>query len=228
VALTFDDGYANNLHVAAPLLEKYGMTATVFLSTRYIETGEWYPFVQLKLLRLLKPGIRLPDYKTTPIDEVRMAAAPHWLDATPRLTDEQRDTLRPLTVAEVRAACGGVLEFGAHSHSHCIARNESDERRREEVTVSVRKVAEWTARPARLFSYPNGERGDFGDIEKTALRKTGVDAAVTGVSGANVSDTDLLELKRYPLTVFHDGARFRAEASGVRSAIMSMMPARFQ
>lgn len=40
VVLTFDDGYLNNLRVATPILREFGLPATLFLPTRYIDGGE--------------------------------------------------------------------------------------------------------------------------------------------------------------------------------------------
>lgn len=40
VVITFDDGYLNNLTVAAPILAKYNLPATIYLATNAIDTGE--------------------------------------------------------------------------------------------------------------------------------------------------------------------------------------------
>ena len=40
VCITFDDGYLDNLTVAAPILEKYRLPATLYLATGYVERAE--------------------------------------------------------------------------------------------------------------------------------------------------------------------------------------------
>ena len=43
VILTFDDGFRNNLTVAAPILERYGFTATVFVATGFTGASNSWP-----------------------------------------------------------------------------------------------------------------------------------------------------------------------------------------
>lgn len=55
IAVTFDDGYADNLKNAKPLLEKYDTPATMFVSSGYVLGRRPYWWDELAQL-LLKPG----------------------------------------------------------------------------------------------------------------------------------------------------------------------------
>ena len=55
VAITFDDGYADNLEAAVPLLERYGLPATIFIATGAIAGGHEFWWDALDRL-LLGPG----------------------------------------------------------------------------------------------------------------------------------------------------------------------------
>jgi hypothetical protein len=59
VTLTFDDGYADNLYTARPLLERYEIPATVFLITEHLAGGRNFWWDELEWA-LLHPK-RLPE-----------------------------------------------------------------------------------------------------------------------------------------------------------------------
>ena len=72
VAITFDDGYANNFYQAKPLLEKYQIPATVFVTTNYLEQPREFWWDELEGI-LLQPRDLPPSLSLT-IDEQQH----HW------------------------------------------------------------------------------------------------------------------------------------------------------
>lgn len=59
VVVTFDDGYADNFYNTVPLLERYGIPATLFLTTGLLDQGREFWWDELEQV-FLQPGT-LPD-----------------------------------------------------------------------------------------------------------------------------------------------------------------------
>ena len=60
--LMSDDGYANTLTTAAPVLKAYGLPWTLFVSTHHIDTGDFTPPTWARLFAMEAPegGYKLP------------------------------------------------------------------------------------------------------------------------------------------------------------------------
>lgn len=63
VVLTFDDGYEDNFTSAFPLLEKYGYTATIFISPDFIGQQGYLTMEQIK--RMISQGIQFGSHSTS-------------------------------------------------------------------------------------------------------------------------------------------------------------------
>src|SRR5206468_3278604 len=69
LAITFDDGYADNLEVALPILLRHGLTATFFVSTGFLDGGRmWNDTVIEAVRRTAHQELDLRDIAGTRLD----------------------------------------------------------------------------------------------------------------------------------------------------------------
>ena len=87
IVITFDDGYADNLYNAKPILESYDIPATAFLTTGYIDSNREFWWDELEQL-LLQPG-KLPKNLVLSIDDGHQWAVGPAFDYTD--DDYQKD-----------------------------------------------------------------------------------------------------------------------------------------
>lgn len=226
VAVTFDDGYLDVLREGKPVLERFGVPATMFLTTGALgsASGFWWDRLATAVLspatvpdvvrlsfasvasrdraelhRELWSRIRVlsPVERDLAVEEVARVLGPVELPSAPILTRAE--------VGEL--ADGGVVTIGAHSVSHPSLPSLTAEAQRHEMDESRRVVEEIVGEPARRFAYPFG---DFDARSERIAREIGFEFAMSTQPGSAVSRDDLFRLPRYAVSDW-SGERFEAE-----------------
>lgn len=220
VAITFDDGYRDQLAVAAPLLEARGYPSTVFVSSAFVGgQNMWHD----RLLWALREGV-----VGSRLDGVGLAeAVPASLGARRQLAGRCIAAVKSLplsareqAVALVEAACGAPpaprlmlgakelrelaarpgVEIGAHTRRHPILAACTLEEARAEVSGSRADLEQLLGVSVGLFAYPNGHEGrDFSDRDVGLVREAGFSHAFSADWGVVTPGSDALKLPRLSL-----------------------------
>ena len=245
LVLTFDDGYANNLHVAAPILEQLGLPATIFIATDYVGTERLYWWDELPLLIARGEGRKIdaagwkPLDLTTPVGVQKAFSLGHSLLATADLATRRSclsalehavggqhesslvDALRPATWDELRSAPGSI-HFGGHTASHRLLDGIDIEtatadctRCREELRLQLGLDGELP------FCYPQGR---WTPEVKTMLRSLGFNTALwaTDVRAEERlfdGSSDVMQVPRIGVHSAMDVNILSANAAGFRSLL---------
>lgn len=218
LSITFDDGYADNAEVAAPILERLGLPATFFIATGYLQGGCMWNDRVIEALRncaaeeldLSGPGVGRLSLRS--LDERRMAIE-HVIDGIKHRSPQQRAEaveaiVRAAEAGEAPALMMGAdqvssliqrgMDVGAHTVSHPILTRLKAPAAYAEIRDSKVRLEELTGRAVTLFAYPNGvPHGDYASEHVRMVREAGFDAAVSTAWGAASFGSDPYQLPRF-------------------------------
>ena len=246
VVVTFDDGYRDALYTADPLLKKYGIPATLFVTSGYIGSDQEFWWDELERI-FLEPGI-LPNnleliirgksymwklgkaatYETTDYEKycgwtVLEPGAPTSRQAVYR---ELHSLLRPLGSKErlnllllisdwagrsrggrpthallgpeelVQFADSHLCEVGAHTLTHPMLAELSEEDQEREIQGSKSHLERLLGRRITFFSYPYGSLKSYTDVTKIIVQRSGFTCAFSTIPGKVSDSLDCFGLPR--------------------------------
>ncbi|MBV5330360.1 MAG: polysaccharide deacetylase family protein [Chlorobium sp.] len=221
MSITFDDGQLDNYVYGLPILEKFGLKATFFLTANNVDTGDliWHD----KLAYLLRGycqketwdskfledtiGINIGD--TTSIQAI-IKISLNQLKKKPRHERLKIEEIIAGSVSSPRFPdyCGMMTwsqakdliskghEIGCHTMTHDLLIKENTPNLHYEVHNAKELIEDKIDMPIRSFAYPNG---DFDDRTIEAVKLAGFELAVTTKWGRNTRENNPFSLKRMEL-----------------------------
>jgi peptidoglycan/xylan/chitin deacetylase (PgdA/CDA1 family) len=219
VAVTFDDGYLDNLTTASPILIEQGIPAAFFVVTGALEDGAEYWWDTLE--RVLQGPHALPAELDVPLRgqparlatataEERQAAHAALHAALVASPPADRDhtlrallrgsglsaaggSRRPMKTDEVRALARAGHTVGAHGVHHLALSTHPYEIQRQEVIESALCLERVLGRGVSAFAYPFG---NYGREALEIVRAAGFEAALTCDEGTVTAEADPARLPR--------------------------------
>lgn len=221
-AITFDDGFANNFHIAAPVLKRYQTPSIFYLTSGFIENNDasWTDLIEYAVDReeniqfqheYLKTNspVKSVVEKISFLEQVREVVKSNasidpyqfardiWKQNGIEAFDPDAELDQKMTGQEVaQLATDPLFTVGGHSHTHRVMSFLSPEDLQFEVYSSIQYLKDWTGQKIDHYSYPEGLTHCYSEEIITCLKEHGVKCSPTAIGGTNDKKTDLFNLKR--------------------------------
>lgn len=218
LAITFDDGYADNRTIALPILQRHSMSATFFVTTGFLDGGRMWndtviealractsPEIDLGALGLGRHRLNSAEERRAAIERVvdrvkylPMGERQERVDALAKLCGAPLPDGLMLTSAQVREMRAAGMTIGAHTVHHPILARLAEDEARDEIARGKASLERILGEPVRLFAYPNGKpRRDYLASHVRMAMEAGFDAAFSTANGAAGVDDSRFEIPRF-------------------------------
>ncbi len=217
IALTFDDGYRDNVERAMPLLDRMGVPATFFLVPGFLDgdVQAWWEVSSWAVHHATRPMTEVAGHSvpggdvTDPRVRVFMEAAKAVdTDTRERWVAELVDGLAPagenplpglfMNWDEARTLAGR-MDVGSHTQRHAILSRETPADQHDDLQGARTRLQAELGVGVELLAYPNGQPDDVSTDTVAAARDAGHTGAVTTVDGWTSSAADPLTVPRFVL-----------------------------
>lgn len=216
--VTFDDGYADNVEVALPILNRYGIPATVFVAAGYLDGGRMWNDSVIEFVRCAPgPQLNLSTYQLgcfeigTPLMRRKAIQAllgklkylpararQETVDALCRTSAQPLPDHLMMRSDGVRKLHAAGIEIGAHTVSHPILAGLDIGAAKREIGNGRDALEGIIRAPVKIFAYPNGRPGqDYHASHAQLVKEMGFDAAVSTAWGAACASSDPYQLPRF-------------------------------
>lgn len=225
VVVTFDDGYADTLLNAYPILEEFDIPASVYITTGMIDKKSefWWDELEELIVKILSDdglhaverivqeefGVSVsvgggrenfylqltPLFK--PMTEARIAEVLSKIRRVAGTEALARDPQRPMTMAElIELSKKPLIEIGAHTVHHESLGHLDYATQYSEMKNSKAFLEKNLEIKVRTIAYPFGSAGDFNEDTKMIAETLGLELGLTTVGGVTTPVTAPYEVPR--------------------------------
>ena len=217
VALTFDDGYRDNLELAGPMLRRLGLPATCFLVPGILdrEATPWWERMAWVFAAGTAPRLEWEGV----VHDLADRAARHAVFKPIAESLKRRDRAgREAAIDELEARLEPAGRFdtgahfldwdearrlqdymtiGSHTMAHNILANETPEAQRADLAESRRRLQDGLGAEIPVLAYPNGKHVDYDDHTREAAEAAGYTHSVTTRNGVSTPGTPRHDIRRW-------------------------------
>ena len=227
--ICFDDGERSFHDLALPVLQDLAIPATLFVSPGVLGSERNYWFQEVRFLRkqvgdaTIKHEIAnllgWDDARVAPfsvnslLKSLRLAEIWQVIEATRQAHRLPSAPRYNISQNELQALAGReLLTIGAHTMTHPILQNETDDESARQIRESIEALAGLIGRPVDTFAYPNGATGlDYGHREQATLSACGIKLAFATDTGFFGHGTNPLGVPRAVLEAGDSSARIMSK-----------------